>query len=163
LPKDATPEQELSIRESHPLWLVERWIRQFGRSRAEAMLGADNQPPSLAVRANSLKISRADLLRRFEHAGLSATPTRYASEGILISGQGRPDQLPGYAEGLWQVQDEAAQLVIEFADFPEGAKILDACAAPGGKAFQLAQRLNVLAADNRRTKLLKLEAEAKRL
>ena len=163
LPKDAKPELELSIRESHPLWLVERWFRQFGRSRAEAMIVADNQPPSLAVRANTLKVSRDDLLRRFEQAGLPATPTRYAGQGILLSGQGRPDQLPGYAEGLFQVQDEAAQLVIEFADFPDGAKVLDACAAPGGKAFQLAQRVQVVAADHRRTKLLKLEAEAKRL
>ena len=163
LPKDAKPGLELSIRESHPLWLVERWFRQFGRSRAEAILAADNQNPPLAVCANTLKISRDDLLLRFEQAGVPATPTRYATQGILISGQGRPDELPGYAEGLWQVQDEAAQLVIEFAAFRGGAKVLDACAAPGGKAFQLAQRVEVLAVDNRRAKLLKLEAEAKRL
>jgi|SRR5215813_5215793 len=163
LPKDPKPELELSIRESHPLWLVERWLGQFGRSRTEAILAADNQPPPLAVRANASRISRDELLGRFERAGVSAIPARYARQGILISGQGKPDLLPGYAEGLWQVQDEAAQLVVEFADFPDGAKVLDACAAPGGKAFQLAQRARVLAADNRRTKLLKLEAEAKRL
>ncbi len=61
------------------------------------------------------------------------------------------------------MQDEAAQLVVEFADFPEGAKTLDACAAPGGKACHLAERSLVVATDNRKIKLLKLEAEAKRL
>ncbi len=163
LPVSADPAVELSIRESHPLWLVQRWLRQFGIDRTRAMLAANNQPPALAVRTNSSKISRPELLLRFEQAHLAARPTAHSQQGILLQGEGKPDQLPGYAQGLWQVQDEAAQLVVEFADFPEGAKILDACAAPGGKACHLAERSLVVATDNRKIKLLKLEAEAKRL
>src|SRR5260370_29901930 len=127
------------------------------------MLAANNQPPALAVRTNSSRISRPELVVRFEQAQIAARPTAYSQQGILLQGEGKPDQLPGYAQGLWQVQDEAAQLVVEFADFPEGAKTLDACAAPGGKACHLAERSLVVATDNRKIKLLKLEAEAKRL
>jgi 16S rRNA (cytosine967-C5)-methyltransferase len=163
LPVGADPAVELSIRESHPLWLVQRWVRQFGTDRTRAMLAANNQPPPLAVRTNLSKISRSDLLGRFEQAHLTARPTAHSRQGILLQGEGKPDQLPGYAQGLWQVQDEAAQLVIQFADFPKGSKILDACAAPGGKACHLAERCLVVATDNRKSKLQKLEAEAKRL
>jgi 16S rRNA (cytosine967-C5)-methyltransferase len=69
----------------------------------------------------------------------------------------------GYAEGLWQVQDEAAQLVGVYASIPETARVFDACAAPGGKACHLAQSHEVLAADLHANKLPKVESEAKRL
>ncbi len=163
LPPATEIAEHLAIRESHPAWLVRRWIRQFGQPRAEAMLIANNQPPPLTVRSNSTRVSREELLSRFLAAGLEARPGEYSSQGISLFAAGKPEDLPGFAEGLWQVQDEAAQCVVQFADFPAGHRILDACAAPGGKACHLAERGEVLACDKHRLKLAKLKAEAARL
>lgn len=163
LPPESDPIAHLAVRESHPQWLVARWIRQFGRARAEEMLVADNQPPPLCLRANAAKIGRDALLKELTEAGVEAAPTAISPAGIVVTGAGRVEDLFGYAEGLWQVQDEAAQLVGIYGAIPDGARVLDACAAPGGKACHLAERLEVLASDLHANKLRKIEAEAKRL
>lgn len=163
LPPEDDPVAFLSIRESHPEWLVRRWIRHFGRERAEAMLAANNQAAPLTLRVNTARIDRQALLARFADAGLEAIPTQSSPVGIVVPNPGRVEDLDGYDEGLWQVQDEAAQLVGVYAAIPEGARVYDACAAPGGKACHLAQRLEVVAADVHANKLRKIEAEARRL
>jgi 16S rRNA (cytosine967-C5)-methyltransferase len=163
LPPEADLVAHLSIRESHPEWLVSRWIRQFGRERAEAMLVADNQAPPVVVRANSARIAREALLGELREAGIAAEPTRFSPQGIVLPSVGRVEDVYGYAEGLWQVQDEAAQLVGHFAAVPDGARVMDVCAAPGGKACQLAERHPVLAVDLHAPKLRKIVSEAKRL
>lgn len=163
LPPESDVVKHLAIRESHPEWLVARWIRQFGRERAESMLVADNQPPPVVIRANSSKISRDELLAQLREAGIDAQPTTISQVGITLPPLGRVEDVYGYAEGLWQVQDEAAQLVGQFASVPEGARVLDACAAPGGKACHLAERSEVLAVDLHANKLHKIQSEAKRL
>jgi 16S rRNA (cytosine967-C5)-methyltransferase len=163
LPPEADAVAHLAVRESHPEWLVARWIRQFGRARAEEMLVADNQPPPLCLRANGARIERDALLKELTEAGVEAAPTVFSPAGIVVTGAGRVEELYGYAEGLWQVQDEAAQLVGIYGAIPDGARVLDACAAPGGKACHLAERLEVLASDLHANKLRKIEAEAKRL
>lgn len=153
----------LAIRESHPAWLCRRWVTQFGYERAEQMLRADNEPPRLTVRVNGARTSREVLLGELLEAGVQATAARTSPRGIVLTSPGRVDELYGYREGLWQVQDEAAQLVVVFADLPEGGRVLDACAAPGGKACQLAERHDVLAVDLYPNKLTKLVEEATRL
>lgn len=153
----------LSVRESHPVWLVRRWIRQFGPERAEQMLIADNQPPAVVVRANARKIARDALVEQLLEAGIEARPTALSPVGMVLPKVGRVEDVLGYAEGLWQVQDEAAQLVTVFAELPDGARVLDACAAPGGKACHLAERHEVVAIDLHPHKLRKIDAEARRL
>jgi 16S rRNA (cytosine967-C5)-methyltransferase len=163
LPPESDPVVYLSIRESHPAWLVSRWIRQFGRERAEQMLIADNEPPPLTIRTNTAKLTREALLAQMREVGLSVEPARSSPVGIVVQNPGRVEDLLGFDEGLWQVQDEAAQLVGVFAAIPEGARVLDACAAPGGKACHLAEKVEVVAADLHANKLRKIEGEAKRL
>lgn len=163
LPPESDIAGYLSVRESHPRWLVERWIRHFGRERAEAMLVADNQTPPIVVRVNTSKVTREELLDQLREVGLEAQPTPVSPVGITLPPVGRLEDVYGYAEGLWQVQDEAAQLVGVYSAFPETARVLDACAAPGGKACHLAQAHEVVAADLHANKLPKIEAEAKRL
>jgi len=161
---EAEPEvKRLSVRESHPEWLVERWTRQFGAARAEQMLAADNVPPGVVVRANRSRVSREQLLEELRGAGVDARPAGIAPAGVLLGTPGPLEELLGYREGLWQVQDEAAQLVVEYAGIPDGARVLDACAAPGGKACALAERARVVACDVHKNKLRKIESEAKRL
>jgi 16S rRNA (cytosine967-C5)-methyltransferase len=163
LPPASDVVEHLSVRESHPRWLVERWMRQFGRERAEAMLVANNQSPAVVVRANTAKVTRDALLAQFQEAGVDAKATTVSPVGIILPPVGRIEDLYGYAEGLWQVQDEAAQLVGVYGAIPESARVLDACAAPGGKACHLAQEHEVVAVDLHANKLRKIDAEAKRL
>jgi 16S rRNA (cytosine967-C5)-methyltransferase len=163
LPPESDKVVHLSVRESHPEWLVSRWIRQFGPDRAEAMLVADNQSAPIVLRANSAKISRDELLSRLREAGIAAEPTRLSPQGIVLPSVGRVEDVLGYDEGLWQVQDEAAQLVGIFAAAPPGARVLDACAAPGGKALHMAEKHDVVAFDLHANKLRKIDSEAKRL
>lgn len=155
--------EHLAVRESHPLWLVERWLRRYGPERAESMLVADNQPAPVVVRANSSRVTRDALLEQLREVGVEASPTALSTVGVVLPRAGRVQGVFGYSEGLWQVQDEAAQLVSLYASFPEGARVLDACAAPGGKACHLAERHEVVAMDVHRRKLQKLEGEARRL
>lgn len=163
LPAESDVAEYLSVRESHPKWLVERWLRHFGRERAEAMLVADNQTPPIVVRANTSKGTRDALLTQLREVGLEAQPTAVSPVGITLPPVGRLEDVYGYAEGLWQVQDEAAQLVGVYGAIPETARVLDACAAPGGKANHLADTHEVVATDLHANKLPKIEAEAKRL
>jgi len=164
LPPPEPRAEHLSVRESHPLPLVERWIRQFGPERAEAMLAGDNVAPGLVLRTNSSKTTREALLAELRGAGLAAEPTSLSPVGIRLAGVGRVEDLLGYDEGLWSVQDEAAQLVGLYAQVPETARVLDVCAAPGGKALHLAEtHEEVVASDLHQNKLRKIEGEARRL
>ncbi|WP_225409985.1 16S rRNA (cytosine(967)-C(5))-methyltransferase RsmB [Stigmatella hybrida] len=163
LPPEGDVAEYLSIRESHPRWLVERWLRQFGRERAEAMLVADNQTPPVVIRANSAKVTRDELLTQLREVGLEVQPTPVSPVGIILPPVGRLEDVYGYSEGLWQVQDEAAQLVGLYAAIPETARTMDACAAPGGKACHLAESHEVVAMDLHANKLPKIVSEAKRL
>ena len=163
LPPVANLAHHLSIRESHPQWLVERWLRQFGPERAEQMLVADNLAPPVSVRANSSRVTREGLLAQLREAGLAAEPCGTSPVGVVLPSAGRLDALFGFSEGLWQVQDEAAQLVTVFAQVGKGGTVLDVCAAPGGKSCHLAEAHSVLALDLHPAKLRKLVKEAQRL
>jgi 16S rRNA (cytosine967-C5)-methyltransferase len=163
LPPESEPMERLAVETSHPRWLVERWTRQLGPARAKAVLEANNTAARVVVRANTARIERDALLAQLREAGIDSTPTPVSPVGIVLPSLGALEQLYGYREGLWQVQDEAAQLVVCFADLPEDARVLDVCAAPGGKALQSAQHHLVVACDLHANKLRKIEAEAQRL
>jgi len=143
---------------SHPQWLADRWTRHFGPERAAAMMEADNLPPPVVARVNTAKTTREDLLKELP----GAKATTVSPLGLQLP-PGRPEELFGYTEGLWQVQDEAAQLVGLYAAVPKGARVLDACAAPGGKSCHLAVDHDVVALDVHANKLDKIRREAERL
>ncbi len=165
LPKPDSSDRaaDLAIAESHPEWLVRRWFRQFGPERAEAMVVADNEPPAVVVRVNTTKLGRDELLAQFAEVGVKARATTLSKLGVTLENPGKIEELYGYAEGLWQVQDEAAQLVGEYAHVPATARVLDVCAAPGGKSCHLAQTNPVVSLDLHANKLPKIQSEAKRL
>lgn len=124
---------------SHPEWLVKRWVGEFGAEEAKSLMRANNQRAPLAVRVNSLKCRGEDLLELFRTAGIDAKPTRWSPQGILVESGSTVVALPGFAEGLFQVQGEASQLVTYLLDPRPGERILDACAAPGGKSTHMAE------------------------
>ncbi|HVO25568.1 MAG TPA: 16S rRNA (cytosine(967)-C(5))-methyltransferase RsmB [Candidatus Margulisiibacteriota bacterium] len=133
------PVGHLATRWSHPAWLAERWLAQYGFDETEALLRANNEPAPTVLRVNRLKMEADQLLARLQKAGCPAQPTRYAPSGIHIEHAGTPDRLPGYREGLFSVQGEASQLVGLLTAPRPGDRVLDACAAPGGKTTHLAE------------------------
>jgi 16S rRNA (cytosine967-C5)-methyltransferase len=169
LPDD--PLARISIEESHPLWLVRRWAARFGMEEARALCQANNQPAPLCLRVNLTKTSREVLLTALRAAQPEAQiePGRFAETAVTLRGAGAPVTLPGYREGHFQVQDEAAQLIGIFTDHRAGNG-LDVCAAPGGKACHMAERSlhartssAILALDISPNKLRRVGVEATRL
>jgi 16S rRNA (cytosine967-C5)-methyltransferase len=139
LPADEDPAARLAVLYSHPRWLVQRWIGRFGADRAEDALRRNNLPAPLCIRANGLKGSRDDLIARLGSQGAVARRTTCSPVGIEVLASPGLTVLPAYQEGRFMVQDEAAQLVSLMLAPRPGETVLDACAAPGGKATHLAE------------------------
>jgi len=127
------------------------------------MLVASNESPPVTVRTNARLGTRETLGALFREAGLQAIPTARSPVGFRLPSPGPVEELVGWTEGRFQVQDEAAQLVGLYAAIPDGARVLDACAAPGGKACHQAESHPVLAVDLYAAKLEKIRSEARRL
>ncbi len=164
-----SPVEYLSVFYSYPEWLVHKWIREWGMDIAEALLDAENRIPSLTVRANAIKIHRGALLHRLEaEQGSEAKPTPYSPQGVRLSDfRGKVDQERSFQEGLFQVQDEAAQLASLLLSPLPGETVLDLCAGYGGKTTHLAElmadRGKVIALDMNRIRLVSLATNAARL
>ncbi len=162
------PVSALSIGESFPRWLVERWMSRFGYEESQRICQALNTPAPLTIRTNTLKITREKLMDSLRTEVEHAEPGMYTAEGILLSGQ-MPSvpKIKAFQEGWFQVQDEAAQLVTRMLNPKPGEHILDACAGLGGKTGHIAQMMEnqgkILAMDNSREKLSSLKAEMERL
>lgn len=138
-PDTGDPVERLSVLYSHPDWLVGRWTGRFGIETAETLLRANNAPAPIVLRANRLRTTREELKSDLERAGVHAIETAYSPAGIRIVSPPPIRTLPGYEAGRFMVQDEAAQLVGLMLSPQPGERVLDACAAPGGKATHLAE------------------------
>jgi 16S rRNA (cytosine967-C5)-methyltransferase len=129
----------LAIEHSHPQWLINKWLDYFGREETEALMRANNEIAPLVLRVNSCRSSREALLALLVKSGFSAVVTRWSPAGIWVQSRSVVDRLPGFPEGLFQVQGEASQLVSFLLSPQKGERILDACAAPGGKTTHIAE------------------------
>jgi 16S rRNA (cytosine967-C5)-methyltransferase len=129
----------LAVTYSHPEWLVKRWIDEFGAEAAKTLMHANNQRATLVLRVNCVKCTRVKLLDRFLEAGIKAEATQWSPQGISVLSGPAVDKLPGFAEGYFQIQGEASQLVTYIVSPLSGERILDACAAPGGKSTHLGE------------------------
>jgi 16S rRNA (cytosine967-C5)-methyltransferase len=137
--RDTSPVQYLAARYSHPAWLAEQWCEQLGVDAAEALAAAMAEPPPFTVRTNTLRITRDELLARLTQEGVSCSATAWSPDGIRLNQSGAITKLPSFRDGLFTVQDESSQLAPIFLDPKKGERVLDACAAPGGKTTQIAQ------------------------
>jgi len=122
---------------SMPVWLTKELMRLLPNAEARALGEALATAAPSTLRANRLKIEPSQLLQALTEAGHLARPCRFAPEGIVIEKRGE-GPLPGDREGWYQVQDEASMLIAHLLDPQPGQRILDGCAAPGGKTTQLA-------------------------
>ena len=153
---DAPPLDFLSISLSHPRWLAERWLARLGAANAEHWARFNNTPAALTLRVNPLVTTREALTRDLAAAGVETEPSRLASHGLIVTA-GNPLLTPLAGTGVFVVQDEASQLVGEFAAAAPGERVLDACASPGGKTTQMAATMRdegtIVAADVRGRRL----------
>ena len=166
------PEKEpalfVSVTRSLPPWLAARWIHRFGMNETLALGDALNQIPGITVRTNTLKTDRNTLIRELAHDVREIIPTRHSEEGITFSHPSVPvHEIQAFKSGLFQVQDEAAQMIAPLLNPRPGERVLDACAGRGGKTGHLAQlmknRGELLACDSDPEKLERLMVEMKRV
>jgi len=150
-----------------PAWIATRWLAALGPLEAAALAEASNGVPPLTARANRARITRADLLARLLARFPEARFCRYAPDGIVLGHGGAPAGDPCFVEGLFSVQDEASQLVIELLAPQPGERVLDTCAAPGTKAAAIAERVGanglVVALDRSAPRLALVGRGARRL
>jgi len=161
------PLDHIATRYSHPLWLVRRWVEQWGAEETCALCQANNQIPPLTVRVNTLKGSREEVIDQLRDEKIIATPTPLSPLGLVIENPPPLDTWEPLQKGWFQVQDEAAQLVSMFLVPQPGERVLDLCAAPGGKTTHLAQVMEdqgeITAVDVSQAKLTLLQENCRRL
>jgi 16S rRNA (cytosine967-C5)-methyltransferase len=170
----ADPIARLGMLYSYPDWLIAQWVAELGSVETEQLCQAFNQSPTIDLRANILPDltnpaqQRDQLIDTFQAVGIEALPLPYLSQGLRFVGNvGAIDQLPGYHEGAWTIQDSSAQLVTHLLDPQPHEMIVDACAAPGGKTTHIAELMGntgqVLALDKTASRLKKLQQSIGRL
>jgi len=137
---DAAVRADPVARWSHSGWWIDR-VRRDHPDDWEAMLAAGNERPPLMLRTNARVLARDALVARFADAGIHATPAGDA--GVLVAEPRPVSELPGFAEGAFSVQDLGAQLAAPLLRPARGMRVLDACAAPGGKTAHLAELADV--------------------
>src|SRR5438445_508552 len=142
------------MRSAHPRWLIDTLRRDWPREVA-AILEADNRIAPLWLRVNRRRTTRAALLERFAAAGVAARAVDDLDDALVLAESTDVTRLPGYAQGEFSVQDGAAQWAATLLDARDGERVLDACAAPGGKSAHILERADA--------KLVALDADAERL
>jgi 16S rRNA (cytosine967-C5)-methyltransferase len=163
------PIDALATRCSFPTWLAARWVARHGAAQAEALMRAMNERPPLAVRANTLRVSREALaVRLAEDDDVATRPTTWAPEGLIAErAVGAPGRWHAFTDGACVVQDEASMLVGRMLEARAGETVIDACAAPGTKTTHLAQLMDnrgrVVAVDPQPARLDRVNDAAARL
>lgn len=166
LPK-GSPAQTLSLRYSHPRWLVERLLSLIGEEETEAYLRMNNQVVPTTIQTNPLKGTPEELEKLLRQTGAQVEPHPWLAGCFSVSGTGDLEQLSAFREGRFTVQDAAARLVATVAAPAQEDRVLDVCAAPGGKSFAMAMdrrdRGQILSCDVHPHKLKLIDSGAQRL
>lgn len=157
----------LSVKYSHPEWLVKIFLNNFDRHFVEELLKANNTKPDLYVRINTLKISIDDCIRLLTDEGYMVKQSPLIKEAVIVKGMQNIEQSNLYKKGYIQIQDFSSMLVAKILDPKEGEYVIDVCSAPGGKTTHMAQIMNnkgtIIARDIHEHKLKLVERNAQRL
>ncbi|MCD8143760.1 MAG: 16S rRNA (cytosine(967)-C(5))-methyltransferase RsmB [Oscillospiraceae bacterium] len=152
---DTLPQPEgkerLSIQYSHPGWLVDLFRAELGEAGTEALLQENNSEPPTCIQVNPLKADAGQVQAELEAAGVQVQPHPWLEGCLLATHTGNLEEMPSFQAGAWTVQDAAAKLAVMACDPQPGERILDVCAAPGGKSFAAAMAMqnrgSILACD----------------
>lgn len=156
---------------SHPQWLCDRWAARWGGEKLRALLDWNNTPPSIFIRVNTLRATPESLAAQFEKEGVLFTPRAYDWAGADLVFELREHSLlaglPSFQQGLFYVQDPSTLLAVRLLDPQPGERLLDLCAAPGGKATFAAQLMRnegrIIAHDSEPDRLKLVEENCARL
>lgn len=162
------PVNYLSSYYSYPVWLAERCLEEFGMDSTEALFAAQNIFPALNVRVNTVKTDRDGLIQLFADEGIEGVPAEYAPGCISLKNfSGRIERLASFKDGMFQVQDQAAQIMSWLLNPAPEENILDVCAGLGGKTTHLMELMGgrgmVTALDTDYKRLAGLEESVQRL
>jgi 16S rRNA (cytosine967-C5)-methyltransferase len=165
LPPDLTLAQLLGILHSHPQWMVERWLARFGKARTISLLEANNRVPLLSCSVDD-PAQRAAILAALEAAGMKVDEGLLLRSAFSVRG-GSPSKTEAFLTGHISIQDEASQAIPLLLDMRGRHRVLDLCAAPGGKTAHLARAVSakglVVAADLHPHRLRSMQAQLKRI
>lgn len=167
IPDNLPEAARIALEESHPEWLVARWLKRYGPEATRAMCEANNRPPKTSIRHNRLRGSREELAAKLAEAGMETVPSPLSPAGLILTSGGSAGKSPLFAAGDFSIQDESSMLVALCVAPEPGMKVLDCCAAPGGKSTHMAELMDgrgeVTAADIHEHKENLIREQAARL
>jgi 16S rRNA (cytosine967-C5)-methyltransferase len=157
----------IGLRTSHPDWMVRRWLDRYGTEETIRLCEANNRIPEVTVRVNRLRAGLDQVRRSLEKENIGSRPGRVVPGFLRLRSPGLITALQAYREGWIQAQDESAGLPVMLLDPRPGERIVDLCAAPGGKTSHLAERMDdrglILAVDRHPGRLGQLADNCRRL
>ncbi len=162
-----SPVEAISILYSHPEWLVDRWLKRWGRDETIALCSANNERPSITLRVNCLKISADLLIEKLTKFGIKISKSKFTENFLRADGLPNLSQFELFQKGLFSIQDESAGLACQLLGANVGEKVIDLCAAPGGKTTYLTElgknKAIVYSIDRRLSRLKFIRENLKRL
>ena len=161
------PVEALAVQESHPEWLVRRWVARYGLEDTRRLCQHNNRRPHVTLRVNRRKTTVAELRAALQEAGIETEPSTYFEDFLKVrNAQGLTDTR-AFKDGWFAIQDESTALPVRLLAPEEGETVLDLCAAPGGKSAYLAElqgdRGRVLAVDLSARRLSRVQENVRRL
>ncbi|MBA2870755.1 16S rRNA (cytosine967-C5)-methyltransferase [Anoxybacillus calidus] len=166
LEKIADPVERLAVETSHPIWLVKRWVKQFGMDEARKMCETNLLPPEQTARVNIARITVEEAIERLRQEEVEVTNGDVAPEAIKAV-KGNLAHTLAYKEGYLTIQDESSMLVAKALGAKENEYVLDSCAAPGGKSTHIAELMHntgqVVSLDIHDHKVKLIQEQAERL
>ncbi len=157
----------LSVKYSHPEWMVKNWLERFGESFTEEFLKSNNEAAPLTVRINTLKTDKEGLANALKNEGFETMPAKHIDSALTIDNPSSLAKMEAFVKGLFQVQDESSMMVGKVLDPKPGEFVVDVCSAPGGKATHIAEimenRGQVVARDIHEHKIRLINEAARRL
>ncbi len=159
--------QYLAVYYSHPQWMVKRWIERFGSEETERILIANNEIPGLTLRINKLKISPGEFLAILDKSQIGYQGSTFIDYFVKVRSLSGIAQMNIFQSGFFSIQDESAALPVILLAPTENDRVIDMCAAPGGKTTFIAELMNnkgqILAVDKYESKLKMIETSCGRL
>jgi len=161
------PVQYISVYYSHPYWMVKRWMARFGQEEVQKLLAANNERPSLSLRINKLKTEPGYFLKMLDQQQITYTGSSHLDYFVRTKGLSRIGQMDLFRNGLFTIQDESAALPCVLLAPAPGDRVLDLCAAPGGKSTNIAELMRnegeIIAVDKYEAKLHLIKGASERL
>ncbi|MFB8788252.1 MAG: 16S rRNA (cytosine(967)-C(5))-methyltransferase [Potamolinea sp.] len=160
--------ERLGVLYSFPDWMIKMWIEQLGREETQQLCEWFNQSPTIDLRVNLLRVSMEEVEAAMNEVGVEVQRVPQIPQALRVTGGiGTIQQLPGFDQGWWSIQDSSAGLVSHLLDPQAGEVVIDTCAAPGGKTTHIAELMEdegiIWACDRAASRLKKVQENAQRL